>query len=482
MTALKAGGATDVGLVRANNQDQLLVADPLFAVADGMGGHAAGEVASQTALDAFHHAFAATDRITAETLSEAVRMANRAVWDAAEASSELRGMGTTLTGVALVASETAEELAVVNVGDSRTYRLSDGTFEQLTADHSLVAELVAEGQIDSDEAEVHPQRHVLTRALGVSPDVDVDLLTFEPRVGDRYLLCSDGLSREVTDAQVAAVLRRLADPGDAARELVAQARAHGGNDNITVVVVDVVTRADPIAEDDPPTLVAPALAGAALVDGGSTGPASPGGNGAGGAGSVGNEGGAGDHSGAGAAAGEPAPDTAGAGRPSRRERRRAAKAAGDPKARLITVRVVGFFVLALAILGAAFAGAAWYARESYFVSVRGDHITIFQGRPGGVLWWQPTIAEDTALTIGGVESHNLPALHAGVLETSLGSARRYVANLKAEKVAATPPATTATTTTTTTTIPTTTTVTRPRTTTTVRTRHHRTRTAKKASR
>jgi serine/threonine protein phosphatase PrpC len=150
MTALRIGSATDVGLVRANNQDRLLVAEPLFAVADGMGGHAAGEVASATAVDALEGAFT---ELTPEGLQAAARAANRAVWDHAQTDPELRGMGTTLVALALVGPPGAEELAVANVGDSRLYLLSQGDLVQVTSDHSLVAELVAEGQIEPEEAE-----------------------------------------------------------------------------------------------------------------------------------------------------------------------------------------------------------------------------------------------------------------------------------------------------------------------------------------
>jgi serine/threonine protein phosphatase PrpC len=463
MTSLRAGAATDVGRVRANNQDQLLVAEPLFAVADGMGGHAAGEVASETALDALHRVFAATETRSPESVRSAVRSANRAVWDAAESREELRGMGTTLTGVALVPSDDGEVVAVVNVGDSRTYRMRAGELTQITADHSLVAELVAEGRIRPEEAETHPQRHVLTRALGVYPDVDVDLLTFEPRVGDRYLLCSDGLSREVTDAQVASVLRRLDNPQDAARELVDMARENGGSDNITVVLVDIIL--DPaeapdgpldgsLHEDGPPTALIPAVV---IANGAGPPSAAP----------------PADASPADAPPADAPPADAPPSAPgdSRRTRRRAAKAAKGPKVRLVTIRVVGFFVLLLAIVGAGLAGTAWYARESYFVGVRSGQILIFKGRPGGVLWWQPTVASDPSLTVNGVEAHNLPALTAGVEESSLGAARLYVHNLQAEKAAATP--------TTTVTAPTTTTTTTtPKSTTTV---HHRTTHHKKST-
>ncbi len=238
MTTLRAGSATDIGNVRTTNQDQLLVESPLFAVADGMGGHAAGEVAALTAVEALRSAFDKDP--TGDGLLAAAEAANRSIWDRAQADSELRGMGTTLVAVALVDEDGEDRLAIVNVGDSRVYLLRGGELEQLTTDHSLVQELVDDGQLSEVEATVHPQRHVLTRALGVDSDVGVDEIQLLPMRGDRLLLCSDGLSRELNDSQVASVLRRFADPGQAARELVAEAKAKGGSDNITVVIIDVV--------------------------------------------------------------------------------------------------------------------------------------------------------------------------------------------------------------------------------------------------
>ena len=240
MSKLVVGSATDVGLVRANNQDQLLVCPGLYAVADGMGGHAAGEVASLTAIRALRAAFEASDQRSATALADAAKAANRAIWEQARANREMFGMGTTLVAVAVVERDDGTNgLALVHIGDSRVYLLRDGALRQLTVDHSLVQELVDDGQISQAQAAVHPQRHVLTRALGVEPAADVDLLDLSPNHGDRYVLCSDGLSREASDDQIAAVLRRFADPSEAARELVALARSRGGSDNITVVVVDV---------------------------------------------------------------------------------------------------------------------------------------------------------------------------------------------------------------------------------------------------
>ena len=402
MTHLRAGAATDVGMVRATNQDQLLLASPLFAVADGMGGHAGGEVASRIAVDVLSAMFAGFERPSPQGLVEAARAANRAVWDQAQGAVELRGMGTTLVALALVDVGNTKELAVANVGDSRAYRLHHGELEQLTSDHSLVQELVDEGQLAADEMPYHPQRHVLTRALGVDPDVAVDVWELSPTDGDRFLLCTDGLVREVGDDQLASILRGLEDPSDAARELVAQAREHGGNDNITVVVVDVDHDAKPVAD--------PALAAEV----------------------------------------EPPPSVelekeASADQPALsrrhcpgRRRREAAGAAGrgttprTPLTEVVTVRVAAFVLLLVGLLAVAGAGIGLYARGSYFVGLSGNRLTIFQGRPGGLLWFRPTIARQTDVTTTSVLGYHLGALRAGQSEGSLSSAQAYVQNLSAE--------------------------------------------------
>ena len=379
MIELRAGAATDVGLVRSNNQDVLLLASPLFAVADGMGGPAAGEVAAATAIKHLGEAFAAAGEPTAENLQEAARTANRAVWDQAEANPEMRGMGTTLVALALIGDE---RIAVINIGDSRLYVLHEGELRQVTSDHNLVAELVAEGRLSKEEAEFHPRRNVITRALGVDPEVPVDLFLVDPVAGDRFLLCSDGLFRELGDDQIASLLRRLADPEEAARELVAEAKFRGGNDNITVIVVDADDRAS--EKDSSHTAAIPALAAEPVVS----------------------------------------PET----RPTRAVRSRGR--------RMLSFRVVAFVLVVLVLLGVTAAGIAWYARSSYFVSLRGNRITIFQGRPGGVLWLQPTVADGTSVTTSDVEARHLPALAAGQQEPSLTAARQFVDNLVAEKQAA----------------------------------------------
>ena len=232
MTELRAGGATDTGLVRDHNEDNYLTDEGLFAVADGVGGHKAGEVASQTAVDTLQREFREP---TTDGLVDAVKTANLA-----ESNPDQRGMGTTLTAVALVNEDGEERLAVVNVGDSRAYLLQQGELEQLTEDHSLVEQLVREGQLTPAEAQVHPQRSIITRALGLDPEVEVDSWELTPYKGDRILLCSDGLTNEVSDDEIASTLRSVGDPEEAARQLVNEARDHGGSDNITCVVVDVL--------------------------------------------------------------------------------------------------------------------------------------------------------------------------------------------------------------------------------------------------
>ncbi len=238
-TSMRWGGATDVGRVRSNNQDQYLARPDsnLWAVADGMGGHSGGEVASQIACETLGQTYA---EHTVEGLIDAVEQANSAVFHAGADDPELTGMGTTVVALAVVEHDDDEVLAIANVGDSRCYRYADNELDQVTTDHSLVADLVREGSLSPEEAAVHPQRNIVTRVLGVYDNVPVDVFAVDPRPGDRYVLCSDGLFNEVPEPGIVSVLRRLADPGDAADELVRLAVDGGGRDNVTVVVVDVL--------------------------------------------------------------------------------------------------------------------------------------------------------------------------------------------------------------------------------------------------
>ncbi|MBW3580075.1 MAG: Stp1/IreP family PP2C-type Ser/Thr phosphatase [Actinobacteria bacterium] len=416
MTSLRAGAATDTGKVRANNQDAVLVAEPVFAVADGMGGHAAGEIASEVAVESLQQG-RATSR---QEVVEAVQRANRAVWERAEAEPELRGMGTTLCVVALVpgAGPDGDRVVVANVGDSRVYQLHDGDLDQITDDHSLVEDLVREGRLSPGEARTHPQRNILTRVLGNEPDVEVDSWEIIPRRADRYVLCSDGLFNEVDDDRIAAVLRRLADPEEAARELVALANQGGGRDNVSVVVVDVVD------DDDVPDVGAPGVAAATTVGDGAfpptlstslTGTSLP-------------------APGPAVGASPPARDSAG----DRRHRSR-------PR---VSWRSMLFVFSVLVVVGAALAAVVWFARSNYYVGVDDEQVAIFRGRPGGLLWIQPSLAERTELAFDEVPAARQPAVAAGKEEPSLVEARRYVAGLREQADAERRRTTTTTTTTT----------------------------------
>ncbi len=229
--------ATDIGLVRDHNEDAYLARDPLYAVADGMGGHLGGEVASAIALETVGEVVS-SDGI--EALADAVRRANRAVYERQVGDAEVAGMGTTLTAVALQGSR----LHIAHVGDSRAYLLRDGSLEMLTQDHSLVGEMMREGRLTESQARVHPRRSTLTRALGIAGDIEVDTSEIAVRAGDRILLCSDGLSGMVGDPRLKAVLKSDADPRGACAALIAEANANGGVDNVTAVVIDLVAEED----------------------------------------------------------------------------------------------------------------------------------------------------------------------------------------------------------------------------------------------
>jgi len=416
-TAMHWGGATDVGRVRTSNQDQFLARPDLdlWAVADGMGGHSGGEVASQIACDTLGRAYA--DQ-TVDGLIEAVEQANSAVYRAGHDNPDLTGMGTTVVALAAVRHEGDDVLAIANVGDSRCYRYADGELDQVTTDHSLVADLVRDGSLSPEEAAVHPQRNIVTRVLGVYDSVPVDVFAVDPRDGDRYVLCSDGLFNEVPEPAIAAVLRRERDPDAAARHLVHLAVEGGGRDNVTVVVVDVV--------DDGGRA---STASAALArDGGAGGPGGP----------------------------RPSPayaeDDADRWRSRRRRRGDTAEIdavpggsvladpevgdgedepeAGRPRRRRrFTWRVAMFTLLILVVIGGAVATIQWYGTSAYFVGFEGDRVAIFKGRPGGLLWIEPELVDVTDLERERVPESRRQDIDQAIEQTSLSDARRYVANV-----------------------------------------------------
>ena len=233
-TTLSWAARTDIGLMRSHNEDSFLALAPTFAVCDGMGGHAAGEVASSIAVATIQdNAPAHADDLL---LGAAVERANAAVIEGAATGAGKPGMGCTASVVSIELSK----MAVAHVGDSRVYLLHNGTLVRLTHDHSYVEELVDAGEITADEARVHPSRSVITRALGSDPDMYADHFTIDVSAGDRVILCSDGLSSMIEDSQIEAIAVSSATPQAAVDNLVAAALQEGGHDNVTVVVVDVV--------------------------------------------------------------------------------------------------------------------------------------------------------------------------------------------------------------------------------------------------
>ncbi|HEY5816295.1 MAG TPA: Stp1/IreP family PP2C-type Ser/Thr phosphatase [Solirubrobacterales bacterium] len=253
---------TDTGRQRSENEDSLFVRAPIFVVADGMGGAQAGEVASKAAADAF-------DRDLPEVpperfLQETIEAANRRIHDLARADAARAGMGTTITAVIVDAQK--EEVSIGHVGDSRAYRLRRDRLEQLTRDHSLVEEMRRKGQITDAQAEDHPQRSIITRALGPEPEVEVDLQTVPAAPGDVFLLCSDGLTTMVSEERIAAVLAEAGSMREAVRTLVDEANGAGGRDNITALAFRLGDAAAPLGEaPEQATLVGAAAEEAGLT-------------------------------------------------------------------------------------------------------------------------------------------------------------------------------------------------------------------------
>ncbi len=423
-TRLRWGAATDAGRVRSANEDSWLIDFPLFAVADGMGGHAAGEVASRLALDTLRTSVG--DR-SLESLVAGVKIANARVFEMSRTDNAMRGMGTTLCAVALVMIETHERLAVVNVGDSRVYVLQDGALIQVSEDHSLVESMVRQGTITHEQAKVHPQRNILTRALGIDGEVGVDSWEVAPFSGDRYLLCSDGLFNEVPDESIAQVLLDTDDPTEAAEILVTMANEGGGRDNITVVIVDVVEGLDPdealpleenmgLEAFDPNVTAAITPVGDWLDDE-SPEPS--------------------DHD-----LPPPLPppfhtdaeldDDSDSDDEHEDDNDLELVGAGSRGSRLLTWRTGVFTIAVLTVVGIAVVGVLWYARGTYFVGFDRNTVTLYKGQPGGVLWFQPTVVKHYDLQRDDVPAGKLSVLDDGKPRSSEEEADAYVASLKDE--------------------------------------------------
>jgi PPM family protein phosphatase len=243
--------ATDTGRQRSANEDSVFVRAPIFVIADGMGGAQAGEVASKAAAESFDREL--PEGPPERVLEETIEGANRTIHRLARQDPNLTGMGTTTT--AAILDERAEEVAIGHVGDSRAYRLRRGKLERLTRDHSLVEEMRRKGQLTEAQAEDHPQRSIITRALGPEPEVEVDLQTVPAQAGDVFLICSDGLTSMLDDEHIERLLARATSMPNAVRALVDEANRAGGRDNISVITFKVVDAAEPALDSEGATLI-----------------------------------------------------------------------------------------------------------------------------------------------------------------------------------------------------------------------------------
>ena len=462
MAELRWGAASDAGQLRSQNEDNQFAGPGLFVVADGMGGHLAGEVASEMAVTQLSERLPDSTEHTLDDLVQAIDDANTDIYEGSVTNPDQAGMGTTVTAIAVVADpHDGEAFGVANVGDSRGYVMRHGRLRQITIDHSFVQELVAEGAITRDEARVHPRRNIVTRALGIEPMVRVDSWTMPIIRGDRFVLCSDGLVDEITDQHITEILAtHQDDPDAAAQALVDAANEAGGRDNVTVVVVDVLEGDDPpdpteefdvlplwIDEDEEdtgevqiiadPSDPAEADVGGATVmpaasargDATPTDAAAP---------SVGAAASQSDGVIVATAPTDAAPADAApadAAPTGRRVRRRIARIARF----LLVLGVAAVIVLGFAIL------AAW-ARQGYFVAFDDDgQVGIYQGR--SVLWFEPTLEATGPFDREQLDEESVDLVYGEPDFESQGSAERYVA----ERLSPT-----TTTTTTTTTVPVTT--------------------------
>ncbi|MHB1251845.1 MAG: PP2C family protein-serine/threonine phosphatase [Acidimicrobiales bacterium] len=369
MTRWRYAAATDTGLVRESNQDAIFVDDSLAIVADGMGGHAAGEVASALTVDVIYDGYLKNP--TVEGLYEAVQGANHAVLSEARSTPDHFGMGTTV----IVLGLTHDGAGVISptlfhVGDSRAYQLRDGALRQLSDDHSVAEEWVRMGRLTPDEAATHPRRHQLTRGVGVEDSIDIDVMSVSATVGDRVLLCSDGLSNELSNEEIARLASSPISLDEAVTNLITAAKHAGGRDNISVVLLEfdeVEVATTPIKK----TLVAPAPPVAQSTKSVYT-----------------------------------------------RSRRRR-----------FTWRVwlgVGFFV---AIVAGFFAVVLWYAYSTYYLANDNGSIAVYQGQPKGVLWYKPVKILDTPYLSRQLRTTDQIALGATISEPSLEAAINYAGSM-----------------------------------------------------
>jgi protein phosphatase len=368
----------------------------LFVVADGMGGHQGGEVAANLAVRTLTNA----ERSDREQLREAVAEANRVVHQTALEEAELHGMGTTLTTLAVSQEANTHQFVILNVGDSRIYRHRDGQLEQLTEDHSYVAELVRRGELDDEAAQVHPYRNMLTRAIGVHAEVEIDEWLLEPVSGDRFMLCSDGLTNELADVEIAEQLGFDKDPSTTAKALVGLANKRGGRDNSTVLIVDV--QVEVIDPGEPPL-----------------------------------------SSGTGESQGRTSSSADEANTPtgdSENFSNQLEQKSNTKKSSWLYNRVhvkLGAVIISLVLLlssAATVTAIGLYARSSYHVGIVANHVVIQKGRIGGLLWFEPTLEHWTDIQTIQLAEQDRQRLANGEQMLDLDNAKTFVANLRSRLV------------------------------------------------
>ncbi len=395
MTRWRYAAATDIGLVRQTNQDALYADDTLAIIADGMGGHAAGEVAAAISIDLVREGFRESPSV--EGLVEAIQAANLAVVSDSRANPEHFGMGTTIIAVGLTLDlEGMVSPTLVHVGDSRAYQLRDGALRQLSEDHSVAEEWVRMGRLTTEEAAVHPRRHQLTRAVGVEDTIAIDVASISALAGDRLLICSDGLSNELDNDTLARLASAPNGLEMAVESLVSEAKVAGGRDNISVILlefdqVNVATFPIRRTMSTAPPPVASKILGSSR-----------------------------------------------------------------PRRRRWTWRVWASTLIVIALVAGFFSVLHWYAYSNYYLGDDAGIIAVYQGQPHGFLWYQPIMVFDTTYSAHQLLAGDARALARTISEPSLSSALLYVKSLHTDWEQSRA-ASSATTTTTTTSIPTTTT-------------------------
>ena len=372
---MNGASASHVGQIRKVNQDRAMFTESLGAVADGMGGHLGGEQAASIVISEL---LEVKGLISQAELLEVVRTANQKVHDEG-AKPELRGMGTTLVAASLDPGQNL--MSIVNVGDSRAYRLRNSQFEQLTLDHSLVEELVREGRLSAEEARSHPQRNIVTRAMGLSDAVEIDTFDFIPELGDRFLLCSDGLVNEVPVREIAESLASIESPTEAAEQLVATAVEEGGRDNVSVVVIDLV-------DDDVETPSRPS--GVVVVEPSFTEPTPT----------------------------EPVAAIRFVDPPESSSRRR------------IKGSTVGIVLGVLAVIAAAVLVLSDYGENGYYAAELDGQVVIYRARSGVGPWSDPEVVEVTEIETDQLADADALRLQQETVWISLAEARDYVDGFK----------------------------------------------------